>query len=248
MNSKHYIIGDVHGEFDMLMALVAKLPKDARLIFVGDLVNRGAKSREVIEFVKENAFGVVQGNHEIYILDNANFFLESIEIYRKDKSQVFWTRLMGTEFLYSYGLLTSEVDDEVYLIDNPPIIEKLKADLAWMESLPCYIELGEFAGYELPIVVTHGSAGDYWHLKDENPKKFKAICQSNREKPSEYASVFNIYGHVIMSNITVGKTYTSIDTGCGKTFEGARLSAFCIETQEIFEVKKEEANYYDLKR
>lgn len=239
MNPKHYVIGDVHGEFDMLMKLVAQLPKDAKLIFVGDLVNRGSKSKEVVEFVKEKAFGAVQGNHETYILDNANFFLESIEAYRKDKRKAFWTRLMGTEFLYSYGLLTPEIDDEIYLIDNPPIIEKLKEDLVWIESLPCSLELGKFSGYKLPVVVTHGSAGDYWHLKDSNPQEFKEVCQCNREKPSTTASVFNIYGHVIVSNVTLGETYASIDTGCGKKFDGARLSAFCIETQEIFEARRD---------
>ncbi len=237
MSSKHYVIGDVHGEFDMLMALVAKLPKDAKLIFVGDLVNRGAKSREVIEFVRNNAFAVVQGNHECYILDNANFFLESIEAYREDKSKNFWSRLNGTEVLHSYGLVTEEIDDEVYLVDNPIMIDKLKDDLAWIETLPCYLELGRFEGYDLPIVVTHGSAGDYWHLKDENFEEFKDICQSNREAPSEDASIFNIYGHVIMSNVIVKENHVCVDTGCGKTFDGARLSAYCIETKEIISSK-----------
>ena len=240
MNSKHYIIGDVHGEFDMLMALVAKLPKNARLIFVGDLINRGLKSKEVIAFVRNNAFAVVQGNHECYILDNANFFLESIECYRKDKSKNFWSRLNGTETLRSYGLVTDEIDDEVYILDNPSIIEQLKEDLAWIASLPCYLELGKFEGYDLPIVVTHGSAGDYWHLKDENFQRFKQICQSNREAPSEDASIFNIYGHVIHSEVKVAKNHICVDTGSGKTFEGAKLSAYCVESREIFEVKREE--------
>ena len=240
MRSKHYIIGDVHGEFDMLMALVDKLPKDAKLIFVGDLLNRGAKSREVIEFVRNHAFGVVQGNHETYILDNGNFFLESIEEYRKDKSKNFWSRLNGTEVLRSYGLLTEEIDDEVYLVDNPIMIEKLKDDLEWIDSLPCYLELGRFEGYDLPIVVTHGSTGEYWHLKDENLKEFRAISQSNRNPPSENSPIFNIYGHVIHSEVKIGKNHVCVDTGCGKTFDGARLSAYCLETKEIFEARKEE--------
>ena len=42
---KHYIIGDVHGEYQTLLALVEKLPKDAKLIFVGDLIDRGLQSR-----------------------------------------------------------------------------------------------------------------------------------------------------------------------------------------------------------
>jgi len=27
----HYIIGDIHGEYQMLLALIEKLPKDAKL-------------------------------------------------------------------------------------------------------------------------------------------------------------------------------------------------------------------------
>ncbi len=235
MKRKHYIIGDVHGEFDMLISLVSKLPKDAKLIFVGDLINRGAKSREVIEFVRNNAFAVVQGNHECYILENANFFLESIEIYRRDRRKNFWSRLNGTEVLRSYGLVTDEIDDAVYILDKPLIIEQLKEDLAWMESLPCYLELGEFEGYDLPIVVTHGSAGDFWHLKDENFQAFKEVCQSNREVPSQDTEIFNIYGHVVYSEVKIGKNYVCVDTGSGKTFDRARLSAYCVETKEVFE-------------
>ncbi|MCF6206994.1 MAG: metallophosphoesterase [Sulfurovum sp.] len=59
-----YIIGDVHGEYDALMRLVAKLPKDAKLIFVGDLVDRGSRSADVVKFVRENAHSCVMGNHE----------------------------------------------------------------------------------------------------------------------------------------------------------------------------------------
>jgi len=44
---KHYIIGDVHGEYQTLLALVAKLPKDTKFIFVGDLIDRGLQSREI---------------------------------------------------------------------------------------------------------------------------------------------------------------------------------------------------------
>lgn len=239
MSAKHYIIGDVHGEFDMLMALVAKLPKDAKLIFVGDLVSRGLKSKEVLAFVREHAFGVVQGNHETYILDNAYFFLESIEAYRVDKRKKLWRRLNGTETLRSYGLLSEEIDDEVYLIDNPTMIKQLKEDLVWIASLPCYLELGVVKGYDLPVVVTHGSAGDYWHLKDENLEAFKKVCQSNRNYPSEDAPIFNIYGHVIHSEVNLGKTHVCVDTGAGKTYEGAKLSAYCVESKEVFEVKKD---------
>ena len=45
-DTKTYIIGDVHGEYDTLMRLVEKLLGDAELVFVGDLVVRGSVSKK----------------------------------------------------------------------------------------------------------------------------------------------------------------------------------------------------------
>jgi len=235
---KHYVIGDVHGEYEMLAALVAKLPKDANLIFVGDLVNRGKQSRQVIEFVQKNALSVVMGNHETYMIDASKRFFESIDAYRKDASQNTWIYLNGTEVLQSYGLLSEEVDDEVYLIDDAVMIKQLKKDLKWISSLALYFELESIEGYDLPIVVSHGSIGDYWHLRKSDEESFRHFCHSHRFPPSKEAPIFNIYGHKIVPNVLIGENFASIDTGCGKEFDGAKLSAYCIETREVFEVIK----------
>ena len=68
-----YVIGDVQGCFDELMLLLEKInfdPKNDELIFAGDLINRGPKSLEVLEFCLENkkSIEVVLGNHDIYLL------------------------------------------------------------------------------------------------------------------------------------------------------------------------------------
>ncbi len=64
-----YIIGDVHGCYNTLMALIDKLPQDAELIFTGDLIDRGPHSRKVINFVRDNNHICVQGNHEAMMCD-----------------------------------------------------------------------------------------------------------------------------------------------------------------------------------
>ena len=64
---RHIIIGDVHGcfvELQQLLAVVEASPEDV-VIAVGDLVDRGPESPEVVRFFRErpNSY-VIVGNHE----------------------------------------------------------------------------------------------------------------------------------------------------------------------------------------
>ncbi len=68
-----YAIGDIQGCYRQFRKLLRKLafnPDHDRLILVGDLVNRGPQSLEVVRFAMEHERSVdmVLGNHELHLL------------------------------------------------------------------------------------------------------------------------------------------------------------------------------------
>lgn len=67
-----YIIGDIQGQFDSLQQLLKLIkfnPQTDRLGFVGDLVNRGPQSLQVLRFIQRlKSPLVVLGNHDLFCL------------------------------------------------------------------------------------------------------------------------------------------------------------------------------------
>jgi serine/threonine protein phosphatase 1 len=118
-----YAVGDVHGRLDLLRRLEALItadlaqrqPKHARLVMLGDYIDRGADSRGVIEHLStrkklcsEEIF--LRGNHEQVLLD----FLDDAGVLGS------WCHFGGLETLYAYGLkpslpLTPESQEELRL-------------------------------------------------------------------------------------------------------------------------------------
>ena len=67
--SNTYIIGDVHGNYNGLMKSLQDAgwkENEDKLIFVGDLVDRGIANKKVIDFVTDHkdSVHIVSGNHE----------------------------------------------------------------------------------------------------------------------------------------------------------------------------------------
>jgi serine/threonine protein phosphatase 1 len=101
-----YAIGDIHGRRDLLDRLLGLIETDAAqgngpktLIFLGDYVDRGPSSNEVVERVSTLDLPgwdlvALRGNHEQILLE----FCENSEVYRA------WREFGGAETLLSYGV------------------------------------------------------------------------------------------------------------------------------------------------
>jgi hypothetical protein len=96
--SRTIIVGDVHGCYEELLQLMEKVNYQSstdRLIFVGDLINKGPQSLDVLEFAENANAEVVVGNHELRFLEYlrnplvGNYVLHELK-HRMGKRLSFW--------------------------------------------------------------------------------------------------------------------------------------------------------------
>ncbi len=64
-------IGDIHEAVEPLQELISKLPDNATLVMVGDLVDKGNQPKELVEYIsnlqKERKVIIIKGNHDDHI-------------------------------------------------------------------------------------------------------------------------------------------------------------------------------------
>ena len=238
---QHYIIGDVHGHYDTLMKLVSKLPSDAKLIFVGDLIDRGSRSAEVVKFVREGGHGCVMGNHEQLMDAFGSSFAAFVEQNEPIKTHSNWYSNGGIATLKSYGLVSLEEGKPVVTPDAKEKLAQFKADIKWIRKLPLYIELNIAHPSGKPVVISHAPVATVWGLRhsDAMYKTFLDTVLWNRREPDEDTKIFNIFGHTVTPyGVEVRPHFVNVDTGCYMARSGyGMLSAYCVESGEVLSVK-----------
>lgn len=207
-----WIIGDVHGCFDTLQALLAKLPKDAKVVFAGDLIDRGPKSREVVEFVRNSGYQCVRGNHEQMMLDEG----------LRPRFSGIWLPNGGDSTLQSYKR-------RIHIPDYPlPAYElaedEFKAHMQWLSQLPVYLEFPDVKNEEgRHLVVSHSNIGKFWKYRNDPARKqmFEQNVMWDRSQIRDEPTIYNVVGHTpIQYGPRITKIYANVDTGCCFRLEG----------------------------
>jgi serine/threonine protein phosphatase 1 len=239
----HYVIGDVHGEYQTLLALVERLPQDAKLVFVGDLVDRGSQSKEVIAFIQEQNYQTVMGNHEALFCKYGLEFLSYLEGDKKyEQIDQRWHTSGRFETFLSYGVVNISAEGVFTISAESRAIERLRKDIEWMRKRAIYLELETLHSSGKPVLISHSNISKVWNIRNDKEKSaefFQTTLWTREHETDDEVEIFNIFGHCPQGfEPKVTDNYVCVDTGCCYIYRKSdhcygRLSAYCVETGEV---------------
>ena len=221
-----YAIGDVHGRVDLLSALFDQIDdhidafpiKRPIQVLLGDYIDRGPNSREVIDtlIARRSRHGIIclKGNHESYaaqILADPSVLPE-------------WSQFGGANTLLSYGV-------------RPPIRDNLQqqeeAALAFRQALP------ESHHRFLNSLALSFTSGDYFFahagvrpgipLHEQNEEDLLSIRREFLQHEKDYSKIV-VHGHTPVKEPEFRQNRINIDTGAYAT---GRLTCLTLEGDEI---------------
>jgi serine/threonine protein phosphatase 1 len=170
-----YAVGDIHGRADLLRGTFARIDADRAAgvppqtieIYLGDYIDRGPASREVIDLLisrgERHATVFLKGNHEDFALQ----FLNTPRLFAN------WSKLGGLETLASYGLQPSIARTEKQQI---ALAEEFSARLPashrdFLLRLQVFFSCGDFffvhAGIRPGVALSRQREQDLIWIRDE---------------------------------------------------------------------------------
>ena len=211
------VIGDVHGRFDLLVKLVEQLPPDKSIICVGDMIDRGEQSADVLRFVKEHPnITPIMGNHEQLMM---NFLRSPGTDGRR------WMRNGGLQTLASFGIsgVTETSGEDALTRARDALFDAMGEDLVkWVNQIECI-------GWSGNVAVVHAGADPSLPLDQHAPDTFIWGHKDFRRRPRT-DGFWIIHGHTIVDEPRSKDGVISIDTGAYAT---GRLTAAIVSNGQI---------------
>lgn len=211
------VCGDIHGNLETFKALLRRLPDD-HIVLTGDMIDRGPRASEVVQFVKENDIYTVLGNHEQMVIDY--------------KDQV------------SNGWINHQVNGAGETLKSYEGKEDLfNEHIAWFKTLPIYLLFDDVMDNQgNKLLVSHSSVAKVWKWSEEHramhSRHFKNHIIWERDmNPQAIPGIFNVFGHTPVTEPKIIKSSMFIDTGCAyKGYEGyGKLTAVQYPSMQIFQ-------------
>lgn len=210
-DTRVYAVGDIHGRIDLLHRLHdqisadirAKRPARAVVVYVGDYIDRGDSSRDVIELLLA---GPVAGTEAVHLLGNHEAFMLTF----LDDPSVGepWLKNGGDSTVYSYGVGAPHVSDRAqrHQMMRDDLRQKLpQAHLEFLRSLKRYHVEGDYA-------FVHAGIRPGVALDEQVDDDLLWIRGEFLEDKSDHGKCI-VHGHTITDDIDVRPNRIGIDTG-----------------------------------
>ena len=206
MKSRTIVVGDIHGCYDELIALMEKvnLGEKDRVVSVGDLITKGPKNKEVLElFMTDARFTTVIGNHDLALRRKWNG--EDIELKPAQKETHKELRADKDAYASFFNRLPFTIDLDTHLVVH--------------------------AGLRPNVELYSQTTGDMTRLRTLGPDR-----ESDEGTPwyhVYYGDKIVLFGHWPSPEPRRGKKAIGLDTGC---VYGYQLTAYIIEEEEFVNV------------
>lgn len=226
-DTRVYAIGDVHGRLDLLERLMIRIKLDAKsaavsrkvLVFLGDYIDRGFQSREVLDYLIGHQFDGFEtrfllGNHEQWMLQ----FLNNVDIGPN------WIAYGGEATLHSYGVRMEPLAPQS---EELPIVQRnLRAavpreHVEFMRDLTLTHREGDY-------LFVHAGIRPGLPLELQKETDLIWIREQFLRDTRDHGFVV-VHGHTVTSTPDVHANRIGIDTGA---FASGILTALVLEGAE----------------
>lgn len=222
-----YAVGDIHGRCDLLRRLTGRIAEDAEsadgpaeIIFIGDYIDRGPASADVVEFLLhdpvlarfERTF--LKGNHEAALLD-----------FLKDSSAgPAWARFGGLDTLVSYGVRPPALTDREDW-------ERARRDLAGVlpdDHRDFYATL-QLAAERGCYFFVHAGVNPHAPIAEQSEAEFLWIREAFLDHDGRLARIV-VHGHTPAPEPVWDHRRIGLDTGA---YASGRLTAARIDGRDV---------------
>jgi serine/threonine protein phosphatase 1 len=195
--SRTYAIADLHGRFDLLEMALAKIAEDAELpatiVTLGDYVDRGPDSRQVIERLmgglSREGWRLIclKGNHEDIMWQTCRGIVPNCD---------WWLTNGGGATLVSYGQAQGEEADATVVLDEHS---------RWIERLP-------LMHVDAHRIFVHAGVDPDLPLDEQDPQEVLWKIYGDRDEGG-YGQRHVVHGHHHHANGPIlKKNRTNLDT------------------------------------
>jgi serine/threonine protein phosphatase 1 len=221
-----YAIGDVHGRADLLTALLSRIDADlvrypverSVQVFLGDYVDRGPNSRDVLETLlargrsHESVF--LKGNHEAYV----------VEFLHNPLMLADWRSFGGFETLMSYGIAPSLNPDSRQQMELAAEFDRAlpQSHRQWLGRLKTSFTCGDYffdhAGVRPGIELAKQTENDLLLIREDF-----LVCEDDFGK-------IIVHGHTPVPQPEFRSNRINIDTGAYAT---GQLTCLILEGAQV---------------